>query len=92
MDFLEFNIHQLVLTDLARNIGESKHSTEDESVSSAIDLVTSKLQTRVVDVETENGINGSASEDTESSNDSARVFMASVCLNWQLDDNSVRKL
>jgi phosphatidylinositol 4-kinase A len=90
MDFLEFNIHQLVLTDLARNIGESKHSAEDESVSSAIDLVTSKLQTRVVDVETENSINGSASEDTESSND--RVFMASVCLNWQLDDSSMRKL
>ncbi|PCH37888.1 atypical/PIKK/PI4K protein kinase [Wolfiporia cocos MD-104 SS10] len=49
MDCLELNIRQLILTDLAANIGESKDGHDDPDVLSAIDLVTSKVETRAVD-------------------------------------------
>lgn len=49
MDCLELNIRQLILTDIAANIGESKEDHDDPSVLSAIDLVTSKVETRAVD-------------------------------------------
>ncbi|KAJ8463246.1 hypothetical protein ONZ51_g10373 [Trametes cubensis] len=42
MDCLELNIRQLILSDLATSIGEAK-----SNVASAIDLITSKVETRV---------------------------------------------
>ncbi|CCM00003.1 uncharacterized protein FIBRA_02028 [Fibroporia radiculosa] len=46
---LELNIYQLILTDLASNIGESKHEAENPDFLSTIDLVASKVETRVLD-------------------------------------------
>ena len=43
---LEFNIRQLILTDLARNIGECKDHASEHDLTPAIDLVTSHVQTR----------------------------------------------
>ena len=43
---MEFNIRQLILTDLARNIGECKDHASEHDLTPAIDLVTSHVQTR----------------------------------------------
>ncbi|KAI0934808.1 hypothetical protein AcW1_006214 [Taiwanofungus camphoratus] len=48
MDCLELNIRQLVLADIASNIGESRLDQENSDVLSTIDLVRSKVETRVV--------------------------------------------
>ncbi|KAH9952080.1 atypical/PIKK/PI4K protein kinase [Amylocystis lapponica] len=53
MDSLELNIRQLIFTDLASNIGESKNEAETHEVLSAIDLVTSKVEMRAVQEEVE---------------------------------------
>ena len=45
---LESNIHQLILADLAENIGQSNTSEQDETFTTSIDLVTSQVQTRAV--------------------------------------------
>ena len=45
---LELNIHQLILTDLAANIGDSKDEDIQPDVETAIELVTSQVETRVV--------------------------------------------
>ena len=45
---LELNIHQLILTDLAANIGDSKDEDTQPDVQTAIELVTSQVETRVV--------------------------------------------
>lgn len=68
---LEFNIRQLILSDLASNIGESKHEPESPDVLSAIDLVTSKVETRVLHEE--------APDESEDGRDEEelRVFMVS---------------
>ena len=66
---MEFNIRQLILTDLARNIGERKDHASEHDLTPAIDLVTSHVQTRdqpVQDVE-----NGEEEEEEE------RIFMVS---------------
>ena len=42
----EFNILQLILTDLARNIGECKDHAPGNDLAPAIDLVTSPFHTR----------------------------------------------
>ena len=43
---LEINIHQLVLSDLAANIGKSKDDTPEAELLPAIELVTSQVETR----------------------------------------------
>ncbi|THH17523.1 hypothetical protein EW146_g3305 [Bondarzewia mesenterica] len=49
MDCLEFNIHQLILSDLAANIGESYNDpNSDATLDSCVDLVTSKVTTRAI--------------------------------------------
>lgn len=45
---LELNIRQLVLADIASNIGESRLDQENSDVLSTIDLVRSKVETRAV--------------------------------------------
>lgn len=46
---LELNIRQLILSDLASNIGEAKgDAPEGEGITSAIDLVTSRVETRAL--------------------------------------------
>ena len=40
------NIRQLILTDLARNVGECKNHASEHGVAPTIDLVTSRVQTR----------------------------------------------
>ncbi|OSD08514.1 atypical/PIKK/PI4K protein kinase [Trametes coccinea BRFM310] len=69
MDCLELNTRQLILSDLAASIGEVKTDTADRNVLSAIDLITSRVETRVVEDKAEapqeNGV-----EQTEE-----RVFM-----------------
>ena len=73
---LEFNIHQLILSDLATNIGESKEDANTPEYLAAIDHVTSKVETRAVPVvngdavpngNAVNGVNGHVKEE--------RVFM-----------------
>ena len=45
---LELNIRQLILSDLASSIGEAKAPVvQSDSVLSAIDLITSRVETRV---------------------------------------------
>lgn len=46
---LELNIHQLILTDLANNVGDSSEQASDASLDSSINLVTSRVTTREVD-------------------------------------------
>ena len=48
LDSLELNIHQLVLSDLAENIGQSKGGIHDEAFDVSIDLVTSQVETRII--------------------------------------------
>ena len=43
MDVLDFNLHQLILRDLAATVDNSK---DDESTSRAMDLLTSRVKTR----------------------------------------------
>lgn len=43
---LEFNVHQMVLTDLAASVGASKEEIADETVQAAVDAVTSGVVTR----------------------------------------------
>ncbi len=63
---LELNIHQLILADLAANIGDAKDDDTQPDLQTAIELVTSQVETRVVpEAETEQP---------------ERVFMASRAL------------
>ncbi|TFK94778.1 atypical/PIKK/PI4K protein kinase [Polyporus arcularius HHB13444] len=49
MDCLELNIRQLILSDLASNIGEAKaEAPQGEGVLFAVDLVTSRVETRAL--------------------------------------------
>ncbi|KAI0086351.1 atypical/PIKK/PI4K protein kinase [Irpex rosettiformis] len=48
MDCLELDIHQLILSDFAENIGHSKNSANTQSLDVSIDLVTSQVETRAV--------------------------------------------
>ncbi|KAH9930753.1 atypical/PIKK/PI4K protein kinase [Fomitopsis serialis] len=64
MDCLELNIRQLILSDLASNVSDAKDNIHGEGVATAIDLVTSKVETRdVEDADVEN-------------TEEARVFMS----------------
>ncbi|KAF8529176.1 hypothetical protein BU17DRAFT_73353 [Hysterangium stoloniferum] len=63
MDYLELDLRQLILTDLARNIGlEANSPSPEPSVEQAVKLVSSNAETRVV-----------IAEDTE---DTPREFMS----------------
>ncbi|EMD38197.1 hypothetical protein CERSUDRAFT_113350 [Gelatoporia subvermispora B] len=66
MDCLELNIRRLILSDLASNVGESKGNQEENDVSTAVELVTSKVETRAIPESSEN-------EDAE---EGERVFMS----------------
>ena len=70
---LEFNIRQLALSDLAANIGESREEGENPEVLSAIDLITSKVETRVLHEEAREDEKEEESE--EESEEGHRVFM-----------------
>ncbi|KAG8725758.1 phosphatidylinositol-4- kinase [Ceratobasidium sp. 428] len=49
MDTLDFNLHQLILTELAQNISDSIEAGDPkEEVNEAIELITSKVVTRDV--------------------------------------------
>ncbi|KAI0362486.1 atypical/PIKK/PI4K protein kinase [Trametes cingulata] len=69
MDCLELNIRQLILSDLAASVGEVKAEHPDENVQSAIDLITSKVETRAVHEEAQ-GTQADGQGDEEE-----RVFM-----------------
>lgn len=66
---LEFNIRQLILTDLARNIGECKDHASEHDLTPAIDLLTSHVQTRDQPAQD--------AEDGEDGEEQERIFM--VC-------------
>ncbi|KAA1469432.1 atypical/PIKK/PI4K protein kinase [Dentipellis sp. KUC8613] len=68
MDGLEFNIHQLVLSDLAANVGASHSKPLDPSVESSIDLLSSKVTTRAINES--KLVNGDAKAELET-----KVFM-----------------
>ena len=51
MTSLEINIHQLILSDLAVNIGEAKYDTPEANLLPSIELVTSQVETRAVSEE-----------------------------------------
>lgn len=53
---LEFNIHQLILSDLAASVGASKDDPADPTIDSSIDLITSNVYTRDV---SNGAVNGS---------------------------------
>ena len=61
---MEFNIRQLILTDLARNIGECKDHASEHDLTPAIDLVTSHVQTR-----------DQTAQDAEEEEEEGRIFM-----------------
>lgn len=68
---LEFNIHQLILSDLAASVGASKDDPADPTIDTSIDLITSNVTTRAIskdDVDL-NGTNAGSDE---------RVFMVCV--------------
>ena len=48
---MELNIHQLILSDLAENIGDCKDNTPLEELQTSIDLITSQAETRAVEEE-----------------------------------------
>ena len=48
---LELNIHQLILSDLAENIGDCKDNTPIEELNASIDLITAQVETRAVEGE-----------------------------------------
>lgn len=48
---LELNIHQLILSDLAANVGHCKGNTSIDDLSTSIDLITSQVETRAVEEE-----------------------------------------
>jgi len=74
---LEFNIHQLILSDLAASVGASKDDPADPTIHSSIDLITSNVTTRAIP---KDSINGS-SLDTSLEQ---RVFMVCVpCIVWR---------
>ncbi|EPS96826.1 hypothetical protein FOMPIDRAFT_1052946 [Fomitopsis schrenkii] len=64
MDCLELNIRQLILSDLASNVVEAKADPQKVDITTAVGLVTSKVETRAVD--------DVAEEDSEE----VRVFMS----------------
>lgn len=68
---LEFNIHQLILSDLATSVGASKDDPADPTIDTSIDLITSNVTTRAIskdDLDV-NGANAGSDE---------RVFMVRV--------------
>jgi len=68
---LEFNIHQLILSDLAASVGASKDDPADPTIDTSIDLITSNVTTRAIsedDVDV-NGTNAGSGD---------RVFMVGV--------------
>lgn len=87
---LEFNIRQLVLSDLAESVGQAKgEAAQSDDVVAAIDLVTSRVETRAPSryVDKTDGLpnghaagqapNGLPQEDGEALKQQERVFM--VC-------------
>ncbi|KAI0818966.1 atypical/PIKK/PI4K protein kinase [Irpex lacteus] len=48
MDCLELDIQQLILSDLAENIGSSKDNADSQHLDISIDLITSQVETRAV--------------------------------------------
>ena len=65
---MELNIRQLILSDLAANVGEAKEGVDNADVLTAVDLVASKVETRIVD-----------DVEQEENNEEARVFMVRTC-------------
>jgi phosphatidylinositol 4-kinase len=64
LNSLELNIRQLVLTDIATNIGKCRHDSSTDDLEPTIELITSKVETRDVSSE--------ASQEMDE-----RMFMAS---------------
>ena len=85
---LELNIRQLILSDLASNIGEVKaDKAAADSVLSAIDLITSKVETRAIDeshgrneIVEERKEEESAEEREEKEPTEERVFMVRISI------------
>ncbi|KAI0782195.1 atypical/PIKK/PI4K protein kinase [Abortiporus biennis] len=71
---LELNVRRLILSDLATNIGETKSEAETPQYLSSIDLITSKVETRILNDEVVM-VNGEAEGVSEES-DEVRVFMS----------------
>ncbi|KAI0275884.1 atypical/PIKK/PI4K protein kinase [Russula aff. rugulosa BPL654] len=69
MDGLEFNIHQLILSDLAASVGASKDDPADPTIESSVDLITSNVTTRAISTD-------DADESSVNANLEQRVFMA----------------
>lgn len=66
---LELNIRQLILSDLASNVGEVKdHEEAADHIQPAIDLITSRVETRAKD---------EVEDEDEREKDRERVFMVS---------------
>jgi hypothetical protein len=65
---LEFNIHQLILSDLAASVGASKDDPADPTIDSSVDLITSNVTTRAIATDDSN-------EGSVNANLEQRVFM-----------------
>jgi hypothetical protein len=73
---LDFNLHQLILTELAQNISDSIDAGDPvEEVNEAIELITSKVVTRDITGPQSNG-------------EEPKVFMAGLHLTLTLTRNS----
>ena len=68
---LEFNIHQIILSDLAASVGASKNDPADPTIDSSVDLITSNVTTRAIPTD-------DANESSVNANLEQRVFMVGV--------------
>jgi hypothetical protein len=68
---LDFNIHQLILSDLAASVGASKADPADPTIDSSIDLITSNVTTRAISKD-------DVDLNSTSSGEGERVFMVGV--------------
>ena len=69
---LDFNIHQLILSDLAASVGASHDDPADPTIESSIDAITSNVTTRAVFE------NAGDDESVTGANLEQRVFMVST--------------
>lgn len=70
---LDFNIHQLILSDLAASVGASNDDPADPTIDSSIDAIRSNVTTRAVSEDA-----GDDEIVTEANLEERRVFMVSI--------------
>ena len=88
---LELNVRQLILSDLAFNIGEVRKTTDSDNVLSAIDLITSRVETRALEDDDNSEQPHQSDNEEQQSGDMAeqRVFMVCIHVFSTLSNHSI---